>query len=275
NDVEINNFKKFLSSKFLIKDLEELKYFQAIEVLKIDKGLCVTQRKYCFELLHEYGLLAARPVSIPFPENFVLNHVESKYDKYLNNFTSYQKLVGKLIYLTNTRPDISYVVHYLSQHMHNPLQSHMKVVLRVLRYLKGSPVLGIQFNKVSDLKLMVYSYADWAKCPKTRKFVTGFCVFLGKSLVSLKSKKQPTISRSSTEAEYRSMASATCEIVWLANLLHSLGLSSVFRVDLHCDNSSAIQLAANPMFHEKSKHFEIDVHFVREKVAAGCRIDIP
>ncbi|GJU11433.1 ribonuclease H-like domain-containing protein [Tanacetum coccineum] len=189
---EINNFKKFLSSKFLIKDLVELKYFLGIEVLKIDKGLCMTQRKYCLELLPE-----------------------------------------------------------------------------VLRYLKGSPGLGIQFDKVSYLKLRVFSDVDWAKCPKTRKSVTRFCVFLGKSLVSWKSKKQATLSRSSTEAEYRSMASAICKTVWLANLLHSLGLSSMFLVDLHCDNSSAIQLAANPVFHDKSKHFEIDVHFVREKVAAG------
>ncbi|GJS48725.1 ribonuclease H-like domain-containing protein [Tanacetum coccineum] len=214
DEVEINNFKKFLSSKFLIKYLGELKYLLGIEVLKSDKGLCMTQRKYCLELLHEYGLLAARSVSIPFPKNSVLNHVEFKDDKYLNNFTSYQKLIGKFIYLTNTRPDISYVVHCLSQHMHSPLQSQMKEVLRVLRYLKGSP----------------------------GKSVTGFCVFLGKSLVSWKSKKQATLSRSSTKAEYR---------------------------NLHCDNSYAIQLVANPVFHEKSKHFEINVHFVREMVAAG------
>ncbi|GJS42933.1 ribonuclease H-like domain-containing protein [Tanacetum coccineum] len=228
----------------------------------------MTQRKHCLELLHEYGLLAARHVSIPLPENSVLNHDESKDDKYLNYFTSYQKLVGKLIYLTYTRPDISYVVHCLSRHMHDPLQSHMKAALRVLRYLKSFPRLGIQFDKDSDLKLRVFSDADWAKCPKTRKSVTGFCVFLRKSLVSWKSKKQATLSRSSTEAQYRSMASATCETVWLSNLLHSLGLYNLLLVDLYCDNSSAIQLVANLVFHEKSKHFEFDVHFVREKVAA-------
>ncbi|GJU68041.1 ribonuclease H-like domain-containing protein [Tanacetum coccineum] len=205
-------------------------------------GLCMT-RKYCLELLHEYGLLAARPVSIPLPQNPVLNHVESIDDKFLNNISNYQKLVGKLIYLTNTRPDISYVVHCLSQHMHCPLQSHIKSAFRVLRYLKSSPGLGVQFYKDSDLKLKVFSDADWAKCLKTRKFVIGFYVFLGKSLVTWKSKKQATLFRSSTKAEYR--------------------------IDLHCDNSYAIQLAANPVFHEKFKHFEIDVHFVREKVTGG------
>ncbi|GKD90056.1 ribonuclease H-like domain-containing protein [Tanacetum coccineum] len=145
----------------------------------------------------------------------------------------------------------------------------LKQAPRLLRYLKDLPGLGIQFDKVFDLKLRVFSDADWAKYTKTRKSITGFCVSLGKSLVSWKSKKQATLSRSSTELEYRSMTSATCEAVWLANLLHTLRLSSMFLVDLHYDNSYAIQLVANPVFHEKSKHFEIDVHFVREKVAAG------
>ncbi|GJU18962.1 ribonuclease H-like domain-containing protein [Tanacetum coccineum] len=142
-----------------------------------------------------------RPVETPFPENTVLNFKESEKDKFLLNFTSYQQLVGKLIYLTNTRPGISYVVHCLRQHMHNPLQSHFKAALRVLRYLKQSPGLGLQFNKTFDLKLKAYSDADWEKCPKTK--------------------------------------------------------------------SSAIQIAVNLVFHEKTKHFELDAHLVREKVSAG------
>ncbi|GJT10165.1 ribonuclease H-like domain-containing protein [Tanacetum coccineum] len=218
----INDFKQYLSTKFQIKDLRELKYFLGIEVLKNDKGICMSQRKYCLELFHEYGLLATKPVDTHFPENTVLSFKETKSDKFLKCFTSYQKLVGILIYLTNTRPDISYVVHCLSQHMHNPLQSHFKAALRVLRYLKKSPGICLQFNKTSYLKLKAYAGADWEICLKTRKSVTHFCIFLGQSLVSWKSKKQTTLSRSSDEAEYRSMASATCEIIWLGNLLHSL-----------------------------------------------------
>jgi hypothetical protein len=174
-----------------------------------------------------------------------------------------------LIYLTNTRPDISYVVHCLSQHMHSPLQSHLKAALRVLKYLKGSPGSGLQFNKESDIKLRAYSDSDWAKCPKTRKFVTGFCVFLGSSLISWKSKKQATLSKSSAEAEYRSLASTTCEVIWLGNLLDSLGLKNLLPVVIFFDNSAAIQIAANPVFHEKTKHFELDVHLVRKNVYAG------
>ncbi|GJY36045.1 ribonuclease H-like domain-containing protein, partial [Tanacetum coccineum] len=137
DDVGIKEFKLFLSTKFLIKDLGVLKYFLGIEVIENDLGLCMSQRKYCLELLHEYGLLAATPVYIPLPENTILSFEETKDYKYLSDLTTYQKLVGKLIYLTNTRPDTSYAVHCLSQHMHSPLQSHFKEALRVLRYLKA------------------------------------------------------------------------------------------------------------------------------------------
>ncbi|GJV14195.1 ribonuclease H-like domain-containing protein [Tanacetum coccineum] len=244
---------------------------------KIIDSKLIFERKFCLELLHEYGLLAARPVDIPLPENTILSFDETKDDKYLFDFTSYQKLMGKLIYLTNTRPYINYVVHCLSQHMHSLLQSHFKVALRVLRYLKGSPRCGIQFYIKSDLKLKAYVDADWAKCLKTRKSITRLCVFFGKSFVSWKINKQATLSKSSFEAEYRSMSSASCEIVWLGNLLHSLGLKILYPVELCCENSSAIQITANPVFHESNKHFELDVHFVMEKVLAGVikRVKVP
>ncbi|GKC41397.1 ribonuclease H-like domain-containing protein, partial [Tanacetum coccineum] len=157
-------------------------------------------------MLHEFGLLACRPVVTPLPENIVLSHKETAYDKFLQNITAYQKLVEKLIYLCMTRPDISYAVNCLSQHMHSPLQSHFDLGLRLLRYLKLAPV--------------------------TRRSVTGYCVFVNGSLVSWKSKRQATLSKSSAEAEYRAMASVT-------------------------------------FMHEKTKHFGIDVHLVRENVASG------
>ncbi|GJW13904.1 ribonuclease H-like domain-containing protein [Tanacetum coccineum] len=266
---EIGKFKEMLKSKFQIKDLGNLKYFLGIEVIDNDDGVCLSQRKYCLEVLHEYGLLAGRPVETPLAENTTLNHVESEDDKLLSDIGNYQKLVGKLIYLTNTRPDISYAVHCLSQFMHAPLSSHLEAAFRVLRYLKNSPGSGIQINKVGNLKLRAYADSDWARCPATRKSVSGYCVFLGSSLITWKSKKQSTLSRSSAEAEYRSMASATCEVIWLSNLLGDMGVKNLLPVVLYCDNSSALQIAANPVFHEKSKHFEIDVHLVREKVASG------
>nr|GEW01690.1 ribonuclease H-like domain-containing protein [Tanacetum cinerariifolium] len=162
NDInEINKVKSFLKSKFKIKDLGELKYFLCTEVLKTEKvRLCLSQRKYCLELLHDYGLLACKPASIPLPENIILAHKESEDDKFLKNITSYQRLVGKLIYLTLTRPDISYSVHCLSQYMQAPLLSHMDLGLRVKRYLKGAPGSGVNYEKYEHMSLKVYANSD-------------------------------------------------------------------------------------------------------------------
>ncbi|XP_071741058.1 uncharacterized mitochondrial protein AtMg00810-like [Rutidosis leptorrhynchoides] len=254
NNSEVDNVKKFLNSKFMIKDLGLFKYFLGIEIIKGDEGLCMSQRKYCLDLLDEFGMSACKLIDTPLEVNSVLASEASEGDDFLENITEFQKLIGKLIYLTPTRPDISYSVQTLSQHMHAPLQSHVKAALRVLRYLKGSPGKGI--------------YADWGKC-FTRRSVSGLCLFLCGSLVSLKSKKQPTVSRSSTESEYRSLAATTCEIIFVLKLLDDFGIHNLLPVHLFCDNKSALLLAANPVFHERSKHFETDVHIVREKNLSG------
>ncbi|GJT33006.1 ribonuclease H-like domain-containing protein [Tanacetum coccineum] len=164
---EIDKFKVFLKSKFKIKDLGPLKYFLGIEVIKTEKDLCLTQRKYCLELLKEYDLLGCKHVSTPMEPNSVLPYVPTKDDPLLDNITGYQKLLGKLIYLTHTRPDIAYSVHSLAQYMHTPLKSHLNLALNVLRYLKGAPGKGIRY-KYYDCKnnLTGYSDADWAKCLK-------------------------------------------------------------------------------------------------------------
>ncbi|GJS78106.1 NB-ARC domains-containing protein [Tanacetum coccineum] len=241
---EIDNFKAFLKSKFKIKDLGHLKYFLGIEVIKTDKDLCLSQRKYCLELLKEYGLLGCKPVSTPMEPNSVLSYTPSKDDPLLDNITGYQKLLGKLIYLTHTRPDIAYSVHCLAQYMHSPLKSHLNCALNVLRYLKNAPGKGIRYKYPGDMNsLCGYSDADWAKCLKTIKSVT--------------------------EAEYRSLSSAAYEIFWIQKLLLDLKTKVTLPIDLHCDNKCALQLAINPVFHERSKHFEIDVHFIREKIAKG------
>lgn len=200
---EIEKFKGFLKSKFMIKDLGPLKYFLGIEVLDNKDGICLSQRKYCLDLLSDYGLLACKPAATPMQQNVSLSHVETESDKFLSNMTEYQKLVGKLIYLSVTRPDISYVLHCLSQHMHAPLTSHFTSALRVLRYLKQALGTGIQFEYGNIFSLHAFFDADWAKCPVSRKSVSGFCVYFCNNMISWKSKKQATISRSSAESEYR------------------------------------------------------------------------
>ncbi|GKD16498.1 hypothetical protein Tco_1205656, partial [Tanacetum coccineum] len=170
----------------------------------------LNQRKYVLDLLSEYGMLACKPANTPLLSKLVISNEATEKDHVLENITDYQKLMGKLIYLTNTRPDISYVVHCLSQFMHSPLKSHLKTTFKILRYLKGCPSLGIHIVRTSGMFLNAFSDADWAKCVITRN-VTGYCVFLNNSLVSLKSKKQNTLSKSSTEVEYRALALVTTE----------------------------------------------------------------
>lgn len=221
------------------------------------------------DLLQEYGLLACKPAATPLQQNVVLSNVETENDKFLFNMSEYQKLVGKLIYLFVTRPDISYAVHCLSQHMHAPLNSHFTTALRVLRYLKQALGTGIQFEYGKKLTLYAYSDADWAKCPISRKSVSGFCVYFCNNLISWKNKKQAIISRSSAESEYRCLASTTCELIWIIKLFKDLGIDDLLPASLFCDSSYAIQIATNPVFHEKTKQFEIDLHLVREKVASG------
>ncbi|GKA50886.1 ribonuclease H-like domain-containing protein [Tanacetum coccineum] len=182
------------------KDLGKLKYLLGIEVLDNKDGICLSQRKYCLKILHEYGMLAAKHIDTSLPENTTLNHVESDVNHLLSNVGNYQRLVGKLIYRTNIRPDISYDVHCLSQFMHAPLEFHLDSALRVLRYLKGSP----------DRDVLLLE------------------------------------NLSSVEAEYRSMAYVTCEVIWLSNLLSDMGVIGLLPIVMYCDNNYALQIAANP-----------------------------
>ncbi|GKC52068.1 putative RNA-directed DNA polymerase [Tanacetum coccineum] len=264
NSVEIKKFKVYLKGKFKIKDLGKLNYFLGIEVVDTKTGICLNQRKYVLDLLSEYGMLACKPSKTPLVSKLIISNIATENDPSLVNIVDYQKLMGKLIYLTNTRPDISYAVHCLSQFMHSPLTSHVKIAFKILRYLKGSPGLGIYFSKRPGMSLKAYSDADWAKCIVTRKSIIGYCVFMNGDLVSWKSKKQNTLSKSSSEAEYRALASVISEVVWILKILKDLKLQNLLPVELYCDSNPAIKIAANPIFHERTKHLEIDLHFVRE-----------
>lgn len=266
NDAKaIQDLKLFLHQQFHIKDLGYLKYFLGLEVARSKAGIVISQRKYTLEILDDVGFLGVQPVDFPMEQSLKLTNNQGDL---LLNPSRYRRLIGRLIYLTITRPDITYSVNILSQFMHAPRKPHWDAALRIVRYLKNSPGLGLLFSSNSSLTLKAYCDANWANCPMTRRSTSGYCVFLGDSLISWKTKKQKTVSRSSSEAEYRSMAAATCELTWLRYLFNDLQVS-LGPVKLFCDNQAALHIAANPVYHERTKHIELDCHVVREKIQAG------
>jgi hypothetical protein len=178
-------------------------------------------------------------------------------------------LVGKLNYLTVTRPDISFAVSVVSQFLNSPCEGHWDAVIRILKYIKGAPGKGLLYGDRGHTQIVGYSDADWAGSPADRRSTSGYCVFIGGNLISWKSKKQNVVARSSAEAEYRAMASATCELIWLKQLLKELQFGEIMQMTLVCDNQAALHIASNPVFHERTKHIEIDCHFIREKILSG------
>ena len=264
--VEISQLKKVLATEFEIKDLGSLRYFLGMEIARTRNGIAVIQRKYVLDLLKETGLLGCKPVSTPIDPNIKLGNVkESKpVDK-----GRYQRLVGKLIYLSHTRPDICFAVGVVSQYMHSPFQEHYDAVLRILHYLKGCPGRGLFYGKNTSREVKIFTDADWAGSVNDRRSTSGYCSYVWGNLVTWKSKKQDVVARSSAEAEFRSMAQGVCELLWLQKLLTELKVEVERPLKLLCDNKAAISIAHNPVQHDRTKHVEIDRHFVKEKLENG------
>ena len=211
-------------------------------------------------------MTGCKPVDTPMDPNSKLLPGQGEP---LNDPERYRRLVGKLNYLTVTRPDISFPVSVVSQFMGSPCDSHWDAVVRILRYIKSTPGKGLLFEDRGHEQIVGYSDADWAGSASDRRSTSGYCVLVGGNLVSWKSKKQNVVARSSAEAEYRAMAMATCELVWVKQLLKELKFGDVSQMGLVCDNQAALHIVSNPVFHERTKHIEIDCHFIREKILSG------
>lgn len=265
DDDGIRNLKKMLAKSFEVKDLGHLHFFLGIEVAYGSQGIYLSQRKYVLDLLAETGMMECRPAPTPIEANHrIMADSGDPVDK-----GQYQRLVGKLIYLSHTRPDIAYAVSIVSRYMHDPRSTQLDAANRILRYLKGCPGKGILFSNFGHLRIEGYTDADWAGCSDDRRSTSGYCIFVGGNLVSWRSKKQSVVARSTAEAELRSMASGLCELMWLRLLLTELQMFKGEPLQLYCDNQATINIVNNPVQHDRTKHIEIDRHFIREKLEEG------
>ncbi|XP_057529923.1 uncharacterized mitochondrial protein AtMg00810-like [Amaranthus tricolor] len=225
-----------LSSKFAMKDLGPLSYFLGIVGSRTPAGLFLSQNKYAAEILDKADMSQCKPAPTPVTtSNKLCADVGYPYD----NSTLYRSLARALQYLTFTRLDISYAVQQVCLFMHDPRVEHMAALHRILR------------------------------CPDTRRITSGYFVFLGDNLISWFAKRQPTLSKSSAEAEYRGVANIVSETCWIRNLLLELHCPNPMATLVYCDNVSTVYMSGNPVHHQRTKHIEMDIHFLRKKVQRG------
>ena len=229
----------------------------------------LNQEKYASDLLHTAGMIDCSPMPTSLP--LQLNKVPYQ-EEYFKEPSYFRSLAGKLQYLTLTRHDLQFAVNLVCQRLNKPTVADFNLQKRVLRYIKGTLTMGLHFTSDSDSSLKAFCDSDWAGCSERRRFTGGLCTMIGSNLISWSAKRQDSVSRSSTEAEYRCLSDTAAELSWIRDLLQELGFPSMKSAEAYCDNLSAVHLTANPVLHKKSKHFATHYHFAREQVAKGTLI---
>ncbi|GJX42836.1 ribonuclease H-like domain-containing protein [Tanacetum coccineum] len=254
-----------LNNEFDMTDLGVLNYFFGISANRTHTGLFLSQKKYALQLLECAHIVTCNPSRTPVDTESKLGPEGAP----VQDPTLYRSLAGELQYLTFTRLDLSYVVQQIFLYMHDLREPHLAALKRILRYVQGTLDLGLHLYASSTTSLVGYIDADWAGCPSTRRSTSGYCVFLGDNLLSWSAKRQHTLLRFSTEAEYLGVANVVAKTSWFRNLLHELHYPLSIATIVYCDNVSAVYMSANPVQHQRTKHIEIDIHFVRDMVTAG------
>ncbi|KAH9794830.1 hypothetical protein KPL71_005024 [Citrus sinensis] len=270
DSVLLEAFITKLSKAFALKDLGLVSYFLGVEVSYTGHGMHLSQTKYIKDLLTKASMQNCKETETPFSTGYKLERIaKGSLGAEFENPTLYRSLVGGLQYLVLTRPDIAYSVHKLNQYLSAPTLQHWLACKNVLRYLQATITYGLYIQQEGTLEtigLTRYSDADWASDIDDRKSIGAYCIFLGNNLISWSSKKQAIVAKSSTESEYRALSAASSELTWLQSLCYELKIIKLPTPVLWCDNQSAGDLAKNPVFHSKTKHIELDVHYIRDKV---------
>ncbi|KAJ9544167.1 LOW QUALITY PROTEIN: hypothetical protein OSB04_023874 [Centaurea solstitialis] len=258
-------FELLMKSEYKMSMMSELTFFLGLQIKQSEKGIFINQGKYVLDMLKKFDLTSCTPMKTPMAPPLSLDK-DSKGKPV--DVTLYRGMIGSLLYLTGSRPDIMYSTCLCAHYQAEPKESHLTAVKRIFRYLKGTPNLGLWYSKDSGFDLTAYSDSDFAGCKIDRKSTTGGCHLLGGKLVSWTSKKQNSVSTSTAEAEYVAAGIYCAQVLCLRNQLQDYD-KQLSKIPIYCDNTSAIAIANNPVLHSKTKHIEVRYHFIRDHVMNG------
>jgi hypothetical protein len=249
------------SREFEISMIGELNFFFGFQIKKMDHETFVSQDKYLKDILKKFDMENCKPNKTPMATTA---HLDLDVDGKPVDQSLYRFIIGSLLYLIASRPDIMFSVCLCARFQANPKESHLKALKRILRYLKHTPNIELWYPKGANPTLIGFSNSDFAGSLVDHRSTSGACHFLGRSLVSWSSKKQNLVALSTVEAEYIAAGSCCTQILYLKQSLvdYNVKLGSV---PLLCDNESAVKIAKNPVLHSRTKHIDICHHFLREK----------
>lgn len=265
NEDMLLEFKQSMKREFEMSDLGRMRFFLGIEVLQTSKGTHISQQKYAEEILRKFEMENCNSVINPMVPGSILAANEGA----RTNVTRFKQLIGSLMYMTITRPDMQFAVNLISRFSAEPTEIHFAAAKRVLRYLQGTLDFGIWYKRGGEGSLEVFTDSDFAGDVDSRKSTSGYVFLWNDGAVAWSSKKQNVVALSSTEAEYVAAATCACQAIWVQGILEELGLNFPESMVIKCDNTSAIKLSKNPVFHGRCKHIGVRFHFLRDLVKEG------
>ncbi|GJX48314.1 retrovirus-related pol polyprotein from transposon TNT 1-94 [Tanacetum coccineum] len=265
NTAMCDEFANLMTTKFKMSMMGKMSFFLGLQISQSPGSILINQSKYSSEIIKKYGMQSNDPVDTPMVD-------KSKLDEDLQgkptNPTYYRGMIGSLMFLTSSRPDLIFAVCMCARYQAKPTEKHLHAVKRIFRSLKGTIDMGLWYSKDSCITLTAYADADHAGCQDTRRSTSGSAQFLGDKLVSWSSKKQKSTAILSTKAEYIALSGCCAQILWMRSQLTDYGFK-FNKIPLYCDNKSAISLCRNNVQHSRAKHIDVRYHFIKEQVENG------
>ena len=275
-DKLVNKIKETMKSKFKMTDLGNISYFLGIQFEQSSGVITMSQEHYLQNVLKRYDMDTCKPRQTPCETNLDIYKSGDDDTTPHDDIRKYREIVGSLVYaMTCSRPDLAWIITKLSQHLACPNHADWMTINHVLRYIKGTTEHKLTFRKSGDPKILGHSDSDWASSKEDRKSTTGYCFSLNCDgpLIAWKSRKQPTVALSSCEAEYMALTNATQEAMFLINLTRDFGHTTQLPLLIRGDNQGSLDMVKNDVSNERSKHIDIELHFIRDKHREGI-IDV-